>query len=122
MIDALISGRLVSTPTKRQTKTGEPFAGVRVRCSMHDGGTVVVSATAFDPEPMAALLVMQEGEAVALTGPLTLSTWTDNEGNLRPTAAMVVTHVLTAYSARKKSKAQTVAMPVPTPGQIKMDF
>ena len=122
MIDALITGRLVSTPTKRQTKTGEPFAGARVRVSMHDGGTVVVSASAFDPEPMAALLVLQEGEAVALTGPLTLSTWTDNDGNLRPSASLVVTHVLTTYSVKKKQKAQPEAMPVPTPGQVKMDF
>lgn len=122
MIDALITGRLAGTPTKRQTKTGEPFAGARVRCQMHDGSYVVVSASAFDVEPMAALLVMQEGEAVALTGPLTLTTWTDNDGNLRPSASLVVVHVLTAYNAQKKKKAQPAAMPVPSPGQVRIDF
>ena len=80
MLDALLSGRLIGTPQKRLAKSCQPFAGARVRVSMHDGAVIVVSVTAFEPEPMAALLVMSEGDAVSITGPLTLGTWTDNEG------------------------------------------
>ena len=118
MLDALLSGRLIGTPQKRLAKSGQPFAGARVRCSMHDGAVIVVSVTAFEPEPMAALLVMSEGDAVSITGPLTLGTWTDNEGLQRPSAAMLAHNVLTAYSVNKKRKAQPEAMPVPSPGQV----
>ena len=80
MLDALLSGRLIGSPQKRLAKSGNPFAAARVRCPMHDGTYVVVSVTAFEPEPMAALLVLNEGEAVSINGPLTLGTWTDSEG------------------------------------------
>lgn len=83
---------------------------------MHDGAVIVVSVTAFEPEPMAALLVMSEGAAVSIAGPLTLGTWTDNEGQTRPSAAMLAHNVLTTYSVNKKRKAQPEAMPVPSPG------
>lgn len=89
-----------------------------MRCSMHDGAVIVVSVTAFEPEPMAALLVLNEGDAVSITGPLTLGTWTDNEGQARPSAAMLAHNVLTTYSVNKKRKAQPEAMPVPSPGQV----
>ena len=118
MLDALLSGRLIGTPQKRLAKSGQPFAGARVRVSMHDGAVIVVSVTAFEPEPMAALLVMSEGDAVSITGPLTLGTWTDNEGLQRPSAAMLAHNVLTAYSVNKKRKAQPEAMPVPSPGKV----
>ena len=118
MLDALLSGRLIGTPQKRLAKSGQPFAGARVRCSMHDGAVIVVSVTAFEPEPMAALLVLNEGDAVSITGPLTLGTWTDIEGNLRPSAALIAMHVLTPYAVNKKRKAQPEALPVPSPGQV----
>jgi len=85
---------------------------------MHDGAVVVVSVSAFEAEPMAALLVLNEGDAVSITGPLTLGTWTDNEGNARPSASMLAMHVLTAYSVNKKRKAQPEVLPVPSPGQM----
>ena len=106
MLDALLSGRLIGTPQKRLAKSGQPFAGARVRVSMHDGAVIVVSVTAFEPEPMAALLVLNEGDAVSIAGPLTLGTWTDNEGLQRPSAAMLAHNVLTTYSVNKKRKAQ----------------
>ena len=122
MLDALISGRLIGTPTKRLAKSGHPFAAARVRSAMHDGNYVVVSVSAFEPEPMAALLVLNEGEAVSINGPLTLSTWTDNDGQQRPSAALIAMHVLTSYAVNKKRKAQPEALPVPSSGQVGMNF
>lgn len=87
---------------------------------MHDGSYVVVSVSAFEPEPMAALLVLSEGEAVSINGPLTLGTWTDNDGQQRPSAALIAMHVLTPYAVNKKRKAQPEALPVPSPGQVGM--
>ena len=120
MLDALISGRLIGTPQKRLAKSGNPFASAKVRATMQDGTLIVVSVTAFEPEPMATLLVMTDGEAVSINGPLTLGTWTDTEGNHRPTAAMLAMHCLTTYAVTKKRKAQPEALPVPSPGQVGM--
>ena len=117
MLDAILSGRLANTPSKRQTKAGAPFAAARVRVPMHDGTTAMVSVSAFDPEPMAALLVLAEGDAVSIAGPLTLTTWTGQDGQARPGAALVACQVLTAYSTRKRRHAQQEAMPIPSPGQ-----
>lgn len=86
---------------------------------MHDGAVIVVSVTAFEPEPMAALLVLAEGDSVSISGPLTLGTWTDNEGQARPSAAMLAHNVLTTYSVNKKRKEQPEAMPVPSPWQVR---
>lgn len=118
MLDALLSGRLIGSPQKRLAKSGQPFAGARVRVSLSDGNNLIVSVSAFEPEPMAALLVLAEGDAVSISGPLTLGTWTDNEGQARPSAAMLAHNVLTTYSVNKKRKAQPEAMPVPSPGQV----
>ena len=118
MLDALLSGRLIGTPQKRLAKSGAPFAGCRVRVSLSDGNNLLVSVSAFEPEPMAALLVLAEGDAVSISGPLTLGTWTDNEGQARPSAAMLAHNVLTAYSVNKKRKAQPEVLPVPSPGQV----
>ena len=118
MLDALLSGRLIGSPQKRLAKSGAPFATARVRGAMHDGASIVVSVSAFEPEPMAALLVLNEGDAVSISGPLTLGTWTDNEGQARPSAAMLAHNVLTTYSVNKKRKAQPEALPVPSPGQV----
>ena len=118
MLDALLSGRLIGTPQKRLAKSGQPFAGARVRVPMTDGNNLIVSVTAFDGEPMAALLVLNEGDAVSISGPLTVTTWTDNEGQARPSAAMLAHNVLTAYSVNKKRKAQPEVLPVPSPGQV----
>lgn len=82
---------------------------------MHDGNVALVSVAAFDPSPMAALLVLQDGDAVSLAGPLTLTTWTDNAGETRPGAAMVAHNVLTSYSTTKKRKAQQ-ELAAPSPG------
>ena len=117
MLDALISGKLAGAPTKRQTKGGKPYAAARVWTHMHDGNTALVSVSAFDAAPMAALLVLQDGDAVALAGPLTLTTWTDNAGATRPGGAMVVHNVLTSYSTTKKRKAQQ-ELAVPSPGAM----
>lgn len=117
MLDALITGRLIGTPQKRVAKNGAPFAAARVRVPMHDGNVVLVSVSAFDPEPMAALLVLSDGEAVSINGPITLGAWTDPEGNMRQSVSMLAMNVLTSYLATKKKKAMPASLPVAIPGQ-----
>lgn len=105
MIDALISGKLFGQPTERATKAGKPFALAKVRVTAADGESVFVSIIAFDAAPCAALLALGEGDSVAMSGSLTLKTWTDKEGNARPGLDLVAHQVLTSYHVTRKRSA-----------------
>lgn len=50
-------------------------------------------------------LGLGEGDAVALSGPLTPKAWLDKEGAARPALDLVASHVLTAYHVTRKRKA-----------------
>ena len=105
MIDALIGGKLFGQPAERMGKAGKPFAVAKVRVAAGDGESLFVSVIAFDPVPCAALLVLNDGDSVALSGALTPKVWTDKQGNVRPSVDMVAHQVLTAYHVARKRKA-----------------
>lgn len=65
MIDALIQGKLLKDPEARQTKAGKPYATARVRVpTTNPAETLFASVVAFDPEAVAALLALGEGDSV----------------------------------------------------------
>ena len=105
MIDALISGKLYGAPAQRTSKTGKPFALAKVRAAGGDGESLFVNVIAFDDAPVTALLALGDGDSVALSGSLTPKTWTDKEGNTRPSLDLVAHQVLTAYHVTKKRNA-----------------
>lgn len=102
MLDALIAGRLVSTPEKRVATNGSPFAKVRVSVATNDGARALVNVVAFDVQPMTALLMMADGEGISATGPMTMRAWVDDEGQARCAATLVAQNILSAYSVTKK--------------------
>ena len=68
-----------------------------------------ISVIAFDAAPCTALLALGDGDSVAMSGSLTLKTWTDKEGNTRPGLDLVAHQVLTQYHVgRKRSAMQPV--------------
>ncbi len=97
MIDGLVSGRLVGTAEQREGKNATRFAVAKVRASAGDGESVVVNVIAFAADACAALLALDDGDAVALAGGLTPKVWSDKQGNTKPALDMVATRVLTAY-------------------------
>lgn len=108
MIDALIAGKLFGQPAQRTSKTGKtgkPFAVARVRAAGGDGESQFVSVIAFDAAPCAALLALADGDSVALSGSLSLKTWTDNDGGARPGLDLVAHQVLTPYHVTRKRRA-----------------
>lgn len=117
MIDALISGRLQADPVKRVARNGKPYTTVPMLCAQQDGAWQRINVTAFDVEAMAALLVLRARDSVAIAGPLTFATWTDDEGHTRQNINMMAQHVLTPYSVNKRRHAQPLTMPVASPGQ-----
>lgn len=114
MIDALVSGRIFGKPTERTSKAGKPFAVAKMRVASGDGESQFVSIIAFDQQPCTALLALGDGDSVALSGSLSLKTWTDKDGNARPGLDLVAHQVLTQYHVtRKRSAMQSVGQPAP---------
>lgn len=97
MIDGLVSGRLVGAAEQREGKNATRFAVAKVRASAGDGESVVVNVIAFAADACAALLALNDGDAVALAGGLTPKVWSDKQGTPKPALDMVATRVLTAY-------------------------
>ncbi len=58
MIDALIQGRLVADPARKQTKAGKDYATAWVSVSDREGGEHLALVTAFDEQAVTALLAV----------------------------------------------------------------
>lgn len=112
MIDGLIGGRIYGKPEVRTGKNGSPFVRAKVRAAAGDGEALFVNVIAFDDDVRTALLALDDGDSVALSGSLTPKVWTDKNGEARPTLDMVAHAVLTAYHVtRKRQAAQQKAAP-----------
>lgn len=94
MIDGLVAGRLVGRAEMRDGKNATQFAVAKVRASAGDGDPVLVNVIAFAPEACAALLALDDGDAVSLAGALTPKVWTDKQGNTKPVLDLVASRVL----------------------------
>ena len=104
MIEGLIAGHLVGLAETRQGKNDSTFALAKVKAIAGDGESLIVNVIAFAAEASAALMALDDGDAVALAGALTPKVWTDKQGNTRPALDMVATQVLTAYHAARKQQ------------------
>jgi single-stranded DNA-binding protein len=102
MLEGLVAGTLVGLAEIRQGKNGTSFALAKVKAVAGDGESLIINVIAFATETSAALMALDDGDAVALAGALTPKVWTDKQGNTRPALDMVVTQVLTAYHAARK--------------------
>lgn len=111
MIDALIQGRIYGQPAQRNGKNGRPFAIAKIRTATTEGDSQFVSVIAFDDSSVAALLALNEGDSVAVVGPLKVSTWQDKEGNYRPGLDLVAHQVMSLYAVRHKRTATQEGLP-----------
>ena len=105
MIDALISGKLFGVAEQRIAKTGKPFTVAKVRATGSDGEAMFVNVLAFSETAGSALMALDDGDSLALTGSLTVKIWTDRQGAARPSLDIVAAQVLTAYHVTRKRKA-----------------
>jgi single-stranded DNA-binding protein len=86
----------------REGKNGSSFALAKVKASAGDGESLIVNVIAFAAEASAALMALDDGDALALSGALTPKVWTDKQGNTRPALDMIATQVLSAYHVNRK--------------------
>lgn len=105
MIEALITGTLVGLAEQRQGKNDSTFVLAKVKATPGEGEPLIVNVIAFAAEACAALLALDEGDTLALTGALTPKVWTDKQGNTRPALDLVASQVLTVYQVERKRAA-----------------
>jgi hypothetical protein len=100
MIDGIVSGRLHGAPAEGSGQGGSRYVTARVKAVAGDGDTLIVNVIAFVDAVRQALLDLEDGESVALSGSLTPKVWTDRHGDARPALDMVAHALLTAHRAR----------------------
>jgi single-stranded DNA-binding protein len=105
MIEGLITGTLVGLAEQRQGKNDTSFVLAKVKATPGEGESLIVNVIAFAAEACAALLALDEGDALALSGTLTPKVWTDKQGNTRPALDLVASQVLTVYHVDRKRAA-----------------
>lgn len=108
MIDGLVSGKLYGKPEQRTSRSGKVFTVAKVRAAVAgDEQALFVNVLAFSTTAQSALLALDDGAALALSGSLTPKAWTDREGQARPSLDMIAEQVLTAYHVRRRRDAMT---------------
>jgi single-stranded DNA-binding protein len=105
MIEALIAGTLVGLAETRHGKNGTTYVLAKIKALAADGDSIIVNVIAFSTEASAALMALDDGDAVSVTGALTPKVWTDKQGNTRPALDLIASNVLTVYHANQKGMA-----------------
>lgn len=105
MIDGLIGGRIYGKSAERHGQGGKAYVTTKVLAPAGDGESLFVNVIAFGDNARAALLALDDGDSVALSGTLTPKIWTDKNGDTRPALDMVAHAVLTPYHINRKRQA-----------------
>lgn len=96
MINALVMGTLLGEAEAREGKNASTFVVAKVKAPCAEGETVIVNVIAFDADTCKALMALEDGDALAMSGSITPKVWSDKQGNTRPALDMVVGKLLTA--------------------------
>lgn len=104
MMEALITGKLFGKAEQRTSRGGKAFVTAKVRVPSADDA-VFIGVVAFADTVQAALLALDDGEAVALAGTLSAKAWTDRDGNARPSPDLIANQLLTVHHAKRKREA-----------------
>lgn len=107
-IEALIIGRLDKPAERRSTASGSQYVTTRVQIAFGDAAAFV-RVVAFGELVQAALLALQGGDTVALSGSLKVGAWIDLAGAPRVNLDLVASVAMTAYGVAKKCLAVAAA-------------
>jgi len=105
LIDAILGGRIHGTPTARTSKTGSKFVTCKLRVATSAGETVFANCICFAAQPVAALLALGDGDAIAIAAEITPKAWLDKNGEARPQLDAVVHGVLSPLNVQRRRKA-----------------
>ncbi len=101
MIDALISGRTYGHAEERSGQAGSAYVTCKVRVATDDGELIFCNVIAFKDAVRHALLLLDDGDSVSLSGALTPKVWTDKQGNVRPALDLIAHRIITIEKTEK---------------------
>lgn len=99
-----IAGGRIYGAAQHRTVRGTPFATARL-CVPTGADPRCMAVVAFDPTAQAALLALDDGDAVSLVGTINVEARTARGRLSKSTVSMIATRVLTAYSAKRRRDA-----------------
>ncbi len=105
MIDGLIGGKLHGKPVQRVGQSGKAFVTAKVRTPTANGDALFVNVIAFSESVGSALLALDDGDSLSISGALTPKAWTDRNGEVKPAVDMVAHALLTTYHVTRKRQA-----------------
>jgi hypothetical protein len=110
MIDGLVGGRVYGKPVQRTGGSGKAFVTAKVRATVGDGDSLFVNVIAFSEPVRTALLALDDGDSVCMSGALTPKCWQPQAGGEpRPALDMVVHAITTPYHVTRKRQAMSEA-------------
>ena len=98
MIEALVSGKMLAPATQKAGKN-KPFVLARLAANSHAEEYVTVSVIAFEEEAQQALLELNRGDQVTVTGKASPKLWEDLKGEKHSSLDLVANRVLTVFNA-----------------------
>ena len=105
MIDGLIGGKLHGKAARRVGQSGKAFVTAKVRTPTTGGESLFVNVITFSESVGDALLALDDGDSVSLSGALTPKVWTPQGGEPRAVLDLVAHAVMTAYHVARKRQA-----------------
>jgi single-stranded DNA-binding protein len=115
MIDALIAGRLYGKPQPRIDRNEKPFATAKLRTPMAGGESVFVNVVAFGERAATAVLALQDGDSVAMSGELSIKVYTGKDGVAKPSVDLIAHAVISEYHVVRKRRAMSESQPSEAP-------
>jgi single-stranded DNA-binding protein len=97
MIDALIAGKVSAEPSKRLGQNNHSFVTTRLNAVSQNGDVIIVNVIAFDDKVKTALMLLAEGDSVALSGHLNPKVWTGKDGMVKPMLDMIASRVVSMF-------------------------
>ena len=104
MIDGLIAGKLAGKPTQRTGQSGKTFTTAKARVPAGESA-IFVSVICFSESAQTALLALDDGDSVALTGSLTPKAYADRNGEPCASLDLIAHAVISAYHVKRKREA-----------------
>ena len=105
MIDALIGGRIQGQAAKKMGNSGKPYVVVKVRTATNGGDNLIVNVITFNHDVGEALLALDDGDSVALSGALTPKVWQPANGEPRVSVDLVAHAISSVYHVQRKRQA-----------------
>jgi single-stranded DNA-binding protein len=109
---ALLTGRLIADPIRRETKTGKPMCSATLAVDVPDprdatsDPDMLFGLVAFG-SPAEALGTHAKGDTVAISGVLQRNRWTAEDGMVRERLNLVVDGVLSAKASREARRGSS---------------